>query len=35
VLAAGPVLAQENTELSVVVVTGFRGSLAKALGDMR
>lgn len=35
VLAAGPAFAQSATELDEVVVTGYRGSLAKALGDKR
>lgn len=35
VLAAGPALAQSDTELEAVVVTGYRGSLARALGDKR
>jgi TonB-dependent receptor len=35
VLAAGPAFAQSGTELEAVVVTGYRGSLAKALGDKR
>jgi TonB-dependent receptor len=35
VLAAGPAFAQSGTELTEVVVTGYRGSLARALNDKR
>jgi len=35
VLAAGPALAQSGTELSEVVVTGYRASLARALDAKR